>query len=243
MPTIRELITGSLRLINVVQVNEVPTAADIDTGFSALNSMLDSWSTERLTIFTMNPYLFAVIPSKKDYTLGPGGDWDVVRPMELLMLYVRYTTDGIQTDIPMEKLTMEQYSMIGVKNTVSVLPLKYYDDGNYPKRNITVWPVPTQTRPVVAWLWQPLVDPTSLDQQLEFPLGYERALRFALAQEIAPEFGKAVPDDIRQIAQSAKSTIKRINSTPQIMRGDQAIASSRTSLFNYILGDTVATNI
>lgn len=243
MPTIRELITGSLRLINVVQANEVPTAADIDTGFTALNAMLDSWSTERLSIFTMNPYTFTVIPNQSVYTLGPGGDWNIIRPMELLMLYVRYVTSGIETDIPMEKLTFEQYSSIGVKQTVSQLPLKYYDDGNFPLRGVTVWPVPAATRTVVAWLWQPLIDPTSLDQQLEFPKGYERALRFALAMELAPEFGKAVPEEILKIARNSKGIIKRLNSTPQIMRGDSYIASSRISLFNYITGDTIPTNM
>lgn len=243
MPTIRELITGSMRLINVVQANEVPTAADIDVGFEALNAMLDSWSTERLSIFSMQPYSFTINPNQSFYTLGPGGDWNITRPMELLMLYVRYTAGGLVTDIPMEKLTDAQYASIGVKQTVSELPLKYYDNGNYPQRGISLWPVPLRTRAMQAWLWQPLVDPTSLDQQLEFPKGYERALRFALAVELAPEFGKTIPDDVMRIARTSKGIIKRLNSTPQIMRGDMAIASDRTSLFNYILGDTVATNM
>jgi len=243
MPTIRQLLTGSLRLINVVQANEVPSSADIDVAFSALNNMLDSWSTEKLSIYTFQPTLFSFVNGQFKYTLGPGGDWDIERPMELMMLYVRYVTTGITTDIPLEKLTESQYASIGVKQTTSQLALKYYDNGDYPLRTVTVWPIPTATRPAVAWLWQPLVDPSGLDQELDFPKGYERALRYALAIELAAEFGKTPQDEVKRIARTSKALIKRLNAAPQIMRGDNYLASDRTSLFNYILGDTIPTNM
>ena len=100
MTTPRELITGALRLINVVQANENPTAADMDISFEALNSMLDSWSTEELSIFTMNPYEFQFAAGQKEYTLGAGGDWDTARPMELQRMYVMYLDGGGDCPIP-----------------------------------------------------------------------------------------------------------------------------------------------
>lgn len=485
MSTIRELITGSLRLINVVQQNEVPSNEDIQISLEALNQMIESWSNEKLSIYSMNPHYFYFEPYKKTYTLGPGGDWDITRPMEIVSGYVSYdpnfvppspggdpywddvslllplngtvgstlvqdfsqyaqnktitqdfvystsdpkfgtssleaiTTDceipaytgtqfnrsvgqpytleffvrwvsstynstatpayvefydnnfpstqtititkytsvnnelfvkvgtnvhfvpmnngawnhiavvfdenddyvvyvnGLNSasgnygldiqdsfyrvgsvvgggaypcesyidemrvtqgvarytsnftpptqafpigpvtpgnvvpspsstypiDIPLMKLTYEQYGSIAVKNTVSVFPLRFYDNQNYPLRELTFWPIPTQYQGCTLWLWQPLVDVNSLDDQVEFPRGYERALRFALAIELASEFGKEVPDIVRQVAAKSKAIIKRINSTPQIMRNDLAIASQRASLFNYVLGDTIPNNI
>lgn len=245
MSTIRELITGSLRLINVVQSAEVPTADDMDVSFAALNNMLDNWSTERLNIFSMNYYDFLFDPGVFKYTLGPGGTWNITRPMELMNMYVNYASINIgmqPIDIPMERLTWEQYSSIGVKNVQSMFPTKFYDDGNNPLRTVYVWPVPLTIQTARLWLWQPLIDPSSIDDPVNFPKGYERALRFALAVELAPEFGKAVPDTVRKIARTSKSTIKRLNSNPQIMRGDIAIASNRPSLFNYITGDTIPSN-
>ena len=68
MTTVRQLITGSLRLINVVQANENPTAADMDISIEALNGMIDSWSTERLTMFLMRQYYFQLVANQRDYT-------------------------------------------------------------------------------------------------------------------------------------------------------------------------------
>jgi hypothetical protein len=249
MSTIRELITGSLRLINVVQANEVPTADDMNISFEAFNQMLENWSTEKLSIFSMNPYIFSFVPAKKTYTLGPGGDWDIERPMELMNAYVHYEVpSGIgpapsKIDIPMQKLTDEQYAAITVKNIGAVFPSKYYDNGNYPLRTVTVWPIPLTVQEVQLWLWQPLADATSIDDQVNFPKGYARSLRFALAVELASEFGKTVAPQVKAIAARSKAQIKRLNSIPQIMTGDQAIASNRTSYFNYITGDTIPTNM
>jgi len=66
----------------------------MDISFEALNAMLDSWSTEELSIFTMNPYEFQFAAGQKDYTLGAGGDWDTARPMELQRMYVMYLDGG-----------------------------------------------------------------------------------------------------------------------------------------------------
>lgn len=146
-------------------------------------------------------------------------------------------------DIPMEKLTDAQYAAIAVKNTTSQLPLKYYDNEDNPLRKVSVWPIPKSSQEAIAWLWQPLADPESIDDEVVFPKGYERALRYCLAVEIASEFGIDVPPNVARIAKQSKGLIKRLNSTPQIMRGDEAIASKHASLFNYITGDTIPSNL
>ena len=249
MATIRELLTGALRLINVVQQNETPTADDMSVTFQAFNNMLSGWSNDRLYIFSMNPYEFSFVPNQRVYTLGPGGDWSIDRPMEVMSMYVRYVNvvgpgpAPQPVDLPMERLTMEQWSAIAVKNVQARFPLKWYDTGGYPLRDIYVWPIPQTIQIAQLWLWQPLVEPSTIDDQFQFPKGYERALRFALAVEIAPEFGKVVPEQVQRIAKQSRSTIKRLNSVPQIMSGDIAIASNTTALFNYITGDTIPTNM
>jgi PKD repeat protein len=146
-------------------------------------------------------------------------------------------------DIPVQKLTYDQWSAIGVKSTTSVFPYKFYDNGDYPLRTISVWPIPTMCHKTKLWLWQPLINAEDLDTDIIFPKGYERAIRFALAVELASEFGKDTPPLVSRIAQVAKSTIKRLNSSPQVMTGDIAIASNQQKLFNYITGDTIPTNM
>lgn len=249
MATIRELLTGALRLINVVQQNETPSADDMSVTLEAFNNMLSGWSTDRLYIFSMNPYEFSFVPNQRVYTLGPGGDWNITRPMEVMSMYVRYVNvvgpgpAPQPVDLPMERLTMEQWSAIAVKNVQARFPLKWYDTGGNPLRDIYVWPIPQTVQIAQLWLWQPLVEASTLDDPFQFPKGYERALRFALAVEVAPEFGKAVPQQVQRIAKQSRATLKRLNSVPQIMSGDIAIASNQQALFNYITSDTIPTNL
>ncbi len=252
MTTIRQLLTGSLRLINVVQANESPTADDMDISLMSLRAVMDSWSTERLAIFLLKQYYFPTIAGQRDYTMGPGGTWNITRPMGIAKATVSYggviiyNTDHWEMnngptiqDIPMELLTDAQYAAIGMKNQPSTYPVKLYDNGDYPLRTISVWPVPTTNEPLTLWLIQPLNDPDNLDVELNLPKGYERALRFTMAVELAPEFGKEVPPEVVKTMVDAKGYLKRINSRNQIMRADLGVLTDLTSIYNYNLGNTV----
>ena len=311
--TIRDLITASLRLINVVQANEVPTADDMNISLFALQALLDSWSTERLNIFLMKPYYFMVNAGQKDYLVGDGGDWNISRPMNIEKITLSYqggltatsnpftldtstqvvgyfndfgddiydeecfdplgdslgfiaSTDPVgpqltdpngalvgyctrtpnytliqspgTLDIPLEKLTSMQYSAVALKNMQSTYPTKFYDNGAYPLRTVSVWPVPMNTNPVTVWSWEPLTDPENLDTPLNFPKGYERALRFSLAVELAPEFGKSVASEVTSIADASKATMRRLNSKSSILVGDLAIAVAQPGPYNYNLAST-----
>lgn len=143
-------------------------------------------------------------------------------------------------EIAVQKLTADQYSAIGLKNTTSTFPFKFYDNEDYPQRTISVWPVPTLCHAVKLWLWQPLINATDLDTDIVFPQGYERALRFALAVELAAEFGKEVPPNVRNIAKMSKGVVKRLNAVPQILKGDIALTTRKS--FNVITGDTIPNN-
>lgn len=252
MATTRQLITGALRLINVVQANENPTADDMDISLQALQGLMDSWSTEKLAMFVLKQYYFPLTANQKDYTLGAGGDWDIARPMGIekmsVSLYATLvwnvdhwdmTNSPTTFDLPTESLTDAQYAAIPVKNQTAPYPLKFYDNGNYPLRTVSVWPVPSTNPAVTLWLWQPLATLATLDDVVNFPKGYERALRFALAVELAPEFGKEVSQDVVATMVTSKAALKRINSRNQIMRGDIAIGAPGPGVYNYTLNTTI----
>lgn len=254
MSTIRELITGSLRLINVIQANEVATADDMDISLAALDAMIDSWSTDKLSIYLLKPWYFPTVANQKNYTLGSGGDWDVPRPMNIERISVSYngslTYDAITglytlvpsqntIDIMMESLTDAQYAAIPVKDQPATYAIKYYDNGNYPLRTVALWPVPTTTQPLTIWLWQPLGTYANLDESLNLPRGYERALRFNLAVELSAEFGKVPQDEVLRIASESYAQLKRINSRSVIMRGDLGLAVPGPSIYNYNMATTI----
>lgn len=248
--TVRELIKASLRKINAIQPGEDPTDDDLNISLESLEAMVDSWSNNKLLIYTMNPYYFLAEPNKQTYTLGPGGDWDVERPMQIEQAYINYnaqytlgpppviTNTENTASLPIGIANDAQWASIPVKQLSAVFPTILYDDGNYPLRNISLYPIQNQYQVIVLWLWQPLLNYDNLDDPVEFPPGYERALIFNLAVELAPEFGKIVPDSVEQTATTSKMALAAVNSDPQVMGSDRSLGQ-RGSVWNWIYGDTI----
>lgn len=99
MTTMRQLIKGSLRLLNAVSANEEPTDEDMNIALASLNGLVDSLGNDILNIYTVQPYYFPLTPGQQFYTLGPatiegvptGADWMITRPMRIeqarLLLY------------------------------------------------------------------------------------------------------------------------------------------------------------
>lgn len=240
MATVRKLIKGAMRLINIVQANEEPTADDMDIAVQALDGMVDSWSNDSLMIYTKNPFNFDTVGGKQSYTLGPGGEWNTERPMNIDQAYVHYQGAGSQpVDMPIQLANDAQWASIAVKSVMTTFPTVLYDNGNYPLRTISIWPIPSGVQTLTLWLWQPLLDLTNLDQEVMFPKGYERALRFCLAVELAPEFGKQVAPEVAATAVKAKSEIKGVNTVTQYQNFDRSLTGNRQSNFNWITGNFV----
>lgn len=238
MTTVRKLVTGAMRLINVVQANEAPTADDMDIAIQSLDGMVDSWSNDSYMIYTKNPYNFPTTAGQQTYTLGPGGDWDTVRPMSINQAYVHYESSGSQpVDMPITIANDAQWASIAVKSVSTTFPTVMYDNGDYPLRTIYLWPIPNNTQQITLWLWQPLLTLDNLDAEVQFPPGYERALRYCLACEIAPEFGKEVPANVVATAIRAKAEIKSMNAVTQYQNFDPSLGSGQRAQFNWILGN------
>ena len=90
MATLRELLTGTLRLLNVVQDGETPSANDLELARDAMNVMIDNWTADKLYIYKSRPFEFPITPGKSTYTLGQYAEWDVPRPMNIEMAYIKY---------------------------------------------------------------------------------------------------------------------------------------------------------
>ena len=70
MSTALDLITGALRKINVLAAGEVPNAQESADALMVLNDLLDTWSTEHLTVFDNNENILILTPGKTTYTVG-----------------------------------------------------------------------------------------------------------------------------------------------------------------------------
>jgi len=235
MTTAGDQINGALRLLGVLAEGETPSAATSQDALFALNQMIDSWGTEKLSTFTTQEQVFSWLPGRISQTLGPSGDFVGDRPV--LMDDATYFVDastGISYGIKL--INQQQYDGIAVKNVTSTFPQVMWINTNYPNIDMHVYPVPTK---VLEWHFisaAQLAQPATLATPLYFPPGYMRAFRYNLACEMAPEFGMEPPPTVGRIAMASKRNLKRINNPDDIMSIPYAIVSTRQR-FNIFAGN------
>lgn len=236
--TVRDLINGSLRLIGVLAEGESPTAQAQSDAFSALNNLIDSLSTESLMIWSKIAETFTLNVGQQTYQMGTGAsDFNTTRPQLIEnALIIPYATSP-QFQLPMRILNKDEFASIMLKTTESAIPLFVYNDAQSPISNINVWPIPNSPAQIVFYSWKPIADFATVDEDISLPPGYERMLRFNLAIELAPEYGKEPSETVLGIAVQSKAKIKRMNSKPIYSTVDQGLPG-RHFVWNWLTGDS-----
>jgi len=235
MTTAGDQINGALRLIGQLAEGETPSAATAQDSLTALNQMIDSWSSERLSVFSTQDQVFSWPPNIKSRTLGPTGDFVGNRPV-LLDDSTYFRDPGNNISFGIKIINQQQYDGIAVKTVTSTYPQVIWINMDMPNINMYVYPVPTK---VLEWHFisvTELVEPATLDTNFVLPPGYLRAFRFNLACEIAAEFGVEPPPQVQRIAMASKRNIKRINNPDDIMSLPYSIVATRQR-FNIFAGN------
>ena len=213
--TAGDQINRALRLLGVLAEGETPSASESADALMALNQMLDSWSTERLSVFSTSDQTFTWPAGQVTRTLGPTGDFVGVRPV--LLDDSTYYVDSLGVSHQIQIINEDQYNAIAVKTVNSSLPQFLYVNATNPDIEMSLYPVPSQA---LTWHFvggSPLAEPVSLATTLAFPPGYMRAFAYNLAMEIAPEFGVEPSQDVRRTAMISKRNLKRINNPDDVM--------------------------
>jgi hypothetical protein len=233
--TAADQINGALRLIGMLAEGETPSAATAQDSLSALNQMIDSWNTERLSVFSTQDQVFTWLPNQIHRTLGPTGDFVGNRPILLDdSTYFKDPTNGISFGIKI--INQQQYDGIAVKTVTSTYPQVMWINMDYPNIDMYVYPVPTKA---LQWHFISVTEldqPASLSTSLTFPPGYLRAFKYNLACEIANEFGVEPPPNVARIAMTSKRNLKRINNPDDIMSLPYSIVGTRQR-FNIFAGN------
>ena len=228
-------INGALRLIGQLAEGETPSAATSNDALTALNQMLDSWSSERLSVFSTQDQQFTWPANTINRTIGPTGNFVGNRPVLLDdATYFRDPANGISFGIKI--INQQQYDGIAVKTVTSTYPQVIWTNMDMPNMSMYIYPVPTKA---LEWHFisvTELVEPATLATTLVVPPGYLRAFRFNLAAEIAAEFGVDPPPQVQRIAMSSKRNIKRINNPDDVMSLPYSIVATRQR-FNIFSGN------
>lgn len=223
--TAADQINRALRMIGVLAEGETPSAGTSNDALIALNQMIDSWNTERLSVFSTQDQQFTWPSGQASQTLGPSGSLVGTRPV-LLDTATYYKDPGTGISYPIELINRDEYDAITLKTITSTFPQVLFVSMDYPNVTMYTYPVPTQD---LEWHFisvTPLTQPATLATVLSFPPGYLRAFAYNLACEIAPEFGVEPPPTVARIAMASKRNIKRINNPGDLLAIPQEILSN-----------------
>ena len=224
--TAGDQINGALRLLGVLAEGEVPSANTAQDALAALNQMIDSWSSERLSIYNTIDQVLSWPASTYVQTLGPSGTLIGLRPVSIEeSSFFRDAATGISYGIKL--INQQQYDGIAVKTVTSSYPQVMWVNMEYPNVRLTIYPVPIRPIEFHIVSAQVLDQPATLSTELAFPPGYLRAFRYNLACELAPEFGVEPSPQVQRIAMISKRDIKRQNNPDDMMALPYSIVGTR----------------
>jgi hypothetical protein len=232
--TAGDQINRSLRLLGVLAEGETPSASVSQDALVALNQMIDSWNTERLSIFNTIDQVFSWPAGEIQRHLGPTGEFVGVRPVLLDDATYFKAPNGVSYGIKF--INQQQYDGIAVKTVTSTYPQVMWINMEYPNIQMTVYPKPTQ---VLEWHFisvQELDQPATLSTSMFYPPGYLRAFTYNLAMEFAPEFGVEPSPQVQRIAMTSKRNLKRINNPDDVMALPYSLVANRQR-FNIYAGN------
>ena len=235
MTTAFDQIKAALRLIGQLAEGEEPSPQAAQDALNAMNQMIDSWNTERLSVFNTQDQVYEWPVGEITRTLGPSGDFVGNRPV-LLDDATYYRDPQTNVSFGIKFINQQQYDGIAVKTVTSTYPQVMWINMEYPNITMTVYPKPTR---LLEWYFisvEELSKPATLNTELFFPPGYLRAFKYNLAMEIANEFGVEPMPQVSRIAMTSKRNLKRINNPDDIMSMPYSLVATRQR-FNIYAGN------
>lgn len=222
--TPRTLITSTMVMMGVLEAGETPTADQQADGLSRLNSLIDSWGLQPNTMRTVTRTAFTITANVQSYSVGTGATINLARPDDLFRVSYVVSGSSPEDEIFLSKLTDDQYETIVIKALESGEPTAFHYRLTDPTATLFLWPLPTAT--LDGYLYSPTAVTQFAAVGTSYTLvpGLERVLRFNLAVDWAPEFGRRLDPQIRLTAVDALQEYKRANYRMADMQMDPAFA-------------------
>jgi hypothetical protein len=203
MTTARDIITRSLQKIGAIVKNEAPAADEANDGLNSLNALISSWSNDSLNIYARTWETFS-LTGASSYTIGTGGNFNTARPTNIVAAYLRSGT----IDYPIDIIDDGAYVSISYKNLQGIPEFLNYDNA-YPLGRIRLYPLDNAGYSLFLLTEKAVSSFATLDTDMSLPDGWERALIYNLALELAPEYSQKPDAYIVKIANDSLGAIRQ----------------------------------
>lgn len=208
MATAQDIIDSALRLLGVLASGETPTQLERNDGLVTLNQLLASWNAQGLPIPGITDEGFS-LSGLYGYTIGTGATINTIRPLRLIA--ASCTRNSVAKPATVLYSAQEWVAASKDRSAQGAYAEVVYYNPAYPMGTINIWPAVTSPSFITLYSLKPLTAFGSLGATVTLPDGYERALRFELAGELANEYGRPLGENLARMIADAKTSIIGLN--------------------------------
>lgn len=229
MTTALDICTGALKLTGVLGVGRTAAAEDINDAFATLVRMLNLWQSRRWLVPSLAEVVFPATGALS-YSVGIGGDINVLRPDNVEDAFVRLLTGSAAVDYPLQVIdAREDYNSISIK-ALKAWPSAVYYLPSVPLGQLFIWPVPNATYEIHIFIKAVLANFATLTSPLTLPAEYEEAILYNLAARLAIAYGLPARPDIAALAMAAENTIRNANAQIATLEVHPDLQSGRNGM-------------
>lgn len=207
MTTARDIITTAAQILGVIRKGESLDDDEAQDALDALNGLIGSWSSDNL--ITLGKYReFFTLTANAEHSIGSGQTFDTATPTKILEAFIRQ--GGI--DYPLTIVNDYTYRAEPFKSLQGGASdiLNYSKNPDDAYGVIRLYPVPNAGDSLHILSEKQLTQATGLSSAVFMPqAGWERALRYNLAIELAPMYGIEPTATAWGVARDSLARMKR----------------------------------
>lgn len=228
--------------LGVFQPGEVVPAPDANSALARLNVLVSSLQLSPRAMPFIEREVFDVVVGQSTYTVGPGGDWDTIRPMSLTGTGLLQPTQGSGTgrnEIPRALLTTDAYQAIQLKDLQSAMWTDVYFNPRYADglAAVYLWPVPNTTiNAFVMYRGDAVQGFSNLTTTSDYPVGLFELLQYNLGKRVAPGYGgTGWTQELEAMRLEANALFRRQNYRMEDLAVDPAMTRNIRERGGYII--------
>lgn len=180
---------------------EEPDSDQLADGMRRLCDVINLWQTQGLKLFTLENLEIPLTAGKSTYSLGPGGDVDMTKPLRGLQGYILQAVGNSRR--PLTVMSWDDYMRLSQVTGNDGMVNSFFINKQSSMLYVFFWNTPdiTEASNTAHILFQRQApNPINLTDDVSFPQEWRIALRWGLADELATGQPQAIMDRCTQKA-------------------------------------------
>lgn len=211
--TFYDIIKLALKNAGVIGIGQTPASEDLNDACAMMNDMIAQWQERRYLVYHLIEETVQA-NSAQYYSIGPGGDIDVVqRPAAINAAFARQTINDMPNQIDYKLAILpsrETWSQIAMKSLQSFPQYCWYDAAS-PLGLLYVYPVISNQFTIHVVFREQLQRAVALTDEITLPAEYREALIYNLALRLSAAYATPLNPEVPRLAKAALETIRTIN--------------------------------